>query len=70
MVKLKEWIGESLVGKRANFKCACLIKLDVTGKVTSYKIVSNEVVWTVDLGGGKTTQIGENTPNLFISVIG
>lgn len=68
-ILLKEWVGESLVGRRANFRCACLIKLDFTGKVVSYRVSSNEVIWTVDLGGGKTTEIGENTPNLFISFL-
>lgn len=65
---LKDYIGKSLVGHKVNFVCSCIVPFDITGRVVSYKIISNEIVWTVSLDG-KSTSIGENTPNLFISII-
>lgn len=66
---LKEWLAETLIGKRANFKCSCIVPFDITGVVVSYDIVSNEILWNVNTQEGKIIRIGENTPNMFISVL-
>jgi len=66
---IKTYIGEMLLNKRVHFYCNCIMNLDVTGKVTSWKVVSNEVIWEVTLDSGKVIKIGENHPNMSIEIL-
>ncbi len=68
-MKIKDYIGKSFLEKSFRFYCDCLIKMNVTGKVINYKILSNEIILIVQTTEGKTIQIGLNTPNLQIDSI-
>lgn len=56
---------DSLIGRKFRFFCDCMISIDVTGIVISYKNIKNERFLVVDVGG-KYIQIGENHPNMLI----
>lgn len=58
-MEIKDYIGQSLIGKTAQFKCDCIFPFNITGRVTGYYIDKNEVVWYVETEG-KTIKIGEN----------
>lgn len=68
MISIKDFIGKSLVNKKVRFKCECSMPFDVTGLVTGYTIISNEIVWTLETNG-KQMKIGENTSKLSISIL-
>ena len=65
MENLKSYIARQLIGKRLQFKCDCIIKLDVKGTVVDYSIVDDEILFIVDVNG-KIIKIGENHPNLTV----
>ena len=68
MIEFKRYMGNLLKGKKFHFKCDCIIKLDVIGKVVDYEISGQELVLKVDTGG-KIISIGENHPKLNIEEI-
>lgn len=63
-IGFKDYIAKQIIGKRLHFTCECLMNLDVTGTVVDYEIISNEIVFLLDVGG-KIIRIGENHPNLY-----
>ena len=65
MQLFKSYIAESLIGKKLHFKCECIFPIDKIGTIVDYKIVSNEIVFMVDVGG-KIISLGENHPNLYV----
>lgn len=42
----------------------CLMDIDVTGIVVDYEVVSNEIIFSIDVNG-KIIKLGENHPNLY-----
>ena len=64
-MKIKEYIAKTLIGKTFRFKCDCLIKMDIIGKVVDYEIVNNEILFIIN-SSNKIIKLGENHPNLEI----
>lgn len=64
-MKIKDYIANSIKGKSFRFKCDCIIKMDVVGKIVDYEIINNEILFIVN-SSGKIIKIGENHPNLEI----
>ena len=64
-MKIKDYIANSILGKSFRFKCDCIIKMDIIGKIVDYEIVNNEILFIVN-SSGKIIKIGENHPNLEI----
>lgn len=65
MQTFKSYIAKSLIGKRLHFKCDCLLGLDHTGIIKDFEMISNEIVFIVDVDG-RIVRIGENHPNLYV----
>lgn len=65
MQTFKSYIAKSLIGKRLHFKCNCLLGLDHIGIIKDFEIVTNEIIFVVDVNG-QIIRIGENHPNLYI----
>ena len=65
MTPFKSYIANSLLGKRLHFKCDCLLGLDHVGIIKDFEMVTNEIVFIVDIDG-KIVRIGENHPNLYV----
>lgn len=68
MMQFKEYIAKKFIGDQLRFRCDCIFSFDVVGKITDFEIVSNEIVFLVDVDG-KIMRIGENHPNLTIENI-
>ena len=66
MTPIKTYMADTLVGKRLNFKCECLLNIDVVGIVKSWSLYQGEIIWDVYTDSGKLIKIGENHPNMFI----
>lgn len=69
MTPIKSYIGQSLRGRHVHFKCNCIMNIDITGIVSGWEIVDNEVIWSVVTDNGKTIKIGENHPNMNIEIL-
>lgn len=69
MKSIKTHIGEMLFNKKVHFYCNCIMNIDVTGIVKGWKVVSNEVIWEVELSNGKMIKIGENHPNMSMEIL-
>jgi hypothetical protein len=65
MIEFKKYIASQIIGKKLRFQCDCIIKMDVVGVVVDYELISNEIVFLVDVNG-KIIKIGENHPDLYI----
>ena len=65
MTPIKNYIAEQFINNRYHFKCDCIIPLDITGIVTGYEIIGNEIVLLVDTNN-KIIHIGLNTSSLQI----
>ena len=65
MTPFKSYIANSLLGKRLHFKCDCLLRLDHIGIIKDFEMITNEIVFIVDVDG-KIIRIGENHPNLYV----
>jgi len=65
MKDFKNYIGETLKGKKLHLTCDCLFPIDVTGVVVGYSTSSDEVIIHVDVGG-KIIQFGSNHPKLKV----
>ena len=65
MQTFKSYIAKSLIGKRLYFKCDCLLGLDHIGIIKDFEMISNEIVFIVDVNG-RIVRIGENHPNLYV----
>lgn len=63
---LKDYIAQSMLGKKMRFRCNCLYPLDFVGRILDYNIKSNEIVWVVSSEDGKIINIGENHPNMEV----
>lgn len=67
---LKDFIGDSLVGKTFHFKCDCLFSFDIIGTIVDYEIKDNTILFSVsESQTGKLITIDLNQPNLSIDVI-
>jgi hypothetical protein len=64
--KLKDFIGDSMVGKRLRFVCNCTAHIDISGTIVGYSILSNEILFKVQTPEGKLYEIGENHPNMNV----
>ena len=64
MILFKKYLAEKIVGKKIHFVCDCLMDIDVTGTVVDYEVVSNEIIFSIDVNG-KIIKLGENHPNLY-----
>ena len=69
MTPIKTHLTESLIGKRAHFRCDCVMNIDVVGVVKGWSMYQNEILWDVLLDNGKLIKIGENHPNMNIEVL-
>ena len=69
MIKYKQYVGSTLLNRKVHFACNCIIGLDVVGTVVNYEIVGTEIVYLLATDDGKLIRIGENTPDLRISVM-
>lgn len=67
MKNIKDYIGESLVGKTFHFVCDCLLPFDFVGKVTDYE-VADELILIV-MNGDRPIRIGINHPKLKLEEI-
>lgn len=65
MTPIKDHIARQFINNRYHFKCDCIIPLDITGIVTGYEVVGNEIVLLVN-SNNKTLHIGLNTSSLHI----
>lgn len=63
---LKDYIAQSMLGKKMRFRCNCIYPLDFVGRILDYNIKSNEIVWVVSSEDGKIINIGENHPNMEV----
>lgn len=68
MTGFKDYIAKEFIGRKLYFKCDCLFNLDHVGIVVDYEIISNEIVFIVDING-KLIKIGENHPNIQVKAI-
>lgn len=57
------------LNKDVHLTCDCIIGLDVVGTVVNYEIVGSEIVYVLSTAGGKLVRVGENTPDLKISMM-
>lgn len=64
--KLKDFIGDSMVGKSARFVCNCTAHIDISGTVVGYSVIGNEILFKVQTPEGKLYEIGENHPNMNV----
>lgn len=69
MTKYKQYVGDTLLNRKVHLTCDCIIGLDVVGTIINYEIVSNEIVYLLATDDGKLIRVGENTPDLKISVM-
>lgn len=69
MIKYKQYVGSTLLNRKVHFACDCIIGLDVVGTVVNYETIGSEIVYVLDTGDGKLVRVGENTPDLRISVM-
>lgn len=69
MKPIKNYIGESFIGKKYHFKCNCIIPIDVVASVTDYDISGNEVILTVINEDNKIIHIGLNAVSLQIEEV-
>lgn len=67
--KLKEFIAESMIGKKARFLCNCTARIDLSGTIVSYWMSGQEIVFKVQTTDGKLYDIGENHPNMTVESI-
>ena len=67
--KLKEFIAESMIGKKARFLCNCTAHIDLSGTIVSYWLSGQEIVFKVQTADGKLYDIGENHPNMTVETI-
>ena len=67
-MEILNYIGESFVGHSYHFWCDCLIKMDITGKVSSFYISNKEIVLIIKTNT-KELKVGLNTPTLKIEPI-
>ena len=67
-MNIKDYIAKQLLNKTFHFKCNCLVKFDIIGKVVDYEIVNNEIIFIIN-SDNKMIKIGENHPNLEIYII-
>lgn len=68
MLNFKNYIAEQLIGKRLHFKCDCFFGVDHIGVIKDYEIVSNEIIFIIDVSG-KIIKLGENHPNLQVQYV-
>lgn len=69
MIKYKKYVGDALLNRKVRLACDCIIGLDVIGTVVNYEIVGSEIVYLLATDDGKLIRVGENTPDLRISVM-
>lgn len=65
MTEFKKYIASQIIGKKLRFRCDCIMKMDIVGVVVDYELISNEIVFSVDVNS-KIIKIGENHPDLYI----
>lgn len=65
---IKSYIATQFIGKKYHFKCDCLFSIDVIGVIKDFEIISNEIIFIVDVDG-KIIKIGENHPKMTIEEI-
>ena len=65
MTPIKDHIARQFINNRYHFKCDCIIPFDITGIVTGYDIIGNEIVLLVDTNN-KIIHIGLNTSSLQV----
>lgn len=65
----KDWIRNSLIGKKVHFEADCIVKLDVTGTVIGTEMSGSEIIYKIDTGT-RVLRIGENTTKLRLEILG
>lgn len=68
MIEFKKYIADQLIGQTLRFKCDCIFPLDKVGTIRDWEIISNEIIFSVDVGG-KIIKLGENHPNLIVESV-
>lgn len=64
----KNTVASFFKGKKVNFQCDCVMRLDVTGTVVGFELAGNEIVYIVN-SNNKIIRIGENTPHLRVKFV-
>jgi hypothetical protein len=64
----KDWVRNSLIGKKVHFMADCIIKLDVIGIVIGTEMSGSEIIYKVDTGS-RVLRIGENTTKLCVELL-
>lgn len=68
MIEIKNYIGQSFIGKYMHLTCDCIMGVDVIGECVSYTINSDEIILMIK-SKDKLIPIGLNSPNLKINVL-
>jgi hypothetical protein len=68
MINIKDYIGQSFIGKNIHLKCDCIMSIDIIGECVSYTINNDEIVLMIK-SKDKIIPIGLNSPNLKINVL-
>lgn len=68
MIEIKDYIGQSFIGKYMHLTCDCIMSIDVIGECISYNINNDEIILMIK-SKDKLIPIGLNSPNLKINVL-
>ena len=68
MINIKDYIGQTFIGKYMHLTCDCIMSIDIIGECISYTINNNEIVLTIKTKD-KVIPIGLNSPNLKINIL-
>ena len=66
LTDFKKYIGLNLIGRKLRFKCDCLMSFDTVGTIRDFEVRGNELIFKVEVEGGKFIDISENHPKLKV----
>lgn len=69
MISFKRYIGLSLIGHKLRFKCDCLMPFDTVGTIRDIEVSGQELIFKVEVEGGKIIDISENHPKLKVEPV-
>ena len=68
MINIKDYIGQTFIGKSMRLTCDCIMSIDIIGECVSYTINNDEIVLMIKTKD-RIIPIGLNSPNLKINVL-
>ena len=68
MINIKDYIGQTFIGKSMRLTCDCIMSIDITGECVSYTINNDEIVLMIKTKD-RIIPIGLNSPNLKINIL-